>query len=85
MGGIEVKLIFQRFDAIELTLASQKMGETHSCSLAVQIGFEVKKVRFEEGAVGMFVESRTTAKVDGARMRFAGWTFVPAGIHPVSR
>ena len=48
MGDIEVELFFQRLDPVELSLASQEMSETDSCSFAVQVAFKVEKVSFKE-------------------------------------
>jgi uncharacterized protein (UPF0216 family) len=46
--NVEVELFFQRFNAVELSLASQEVSETDSRSLAVQISIEIEKVSFEE-------------------------------------
>ena len=48
MSDVEFELFFQRFDAVEFSLASQEVSETDSCLLAVQIALEVKKMSFEE-------------------------------------
>ena len=55
-------------DAVELALAAQEFGEAHLGPLAVEVVAEVEQVGLEQGVVGVLVERRAPAEVDGARV-----------------
>ena len=48
MGSVEVELFFECFDAIELALTAQEVGELDSRLLAVQVVLKVEQMGLEE-------------------------------------
>ena len=85
MFDIVLELRDQGIDAVELALATQEVGETHTCCLAIEIIAEVEKVRFEQRVIGVLVERGAPTEVDGATKRRAVGAFVPTGIHTIGR
>ena len=53
--------------------------------LAVEVALEVEQVRLEQRVVGVLVERRAAAEVDGARVDAAVGPLVPAGVDAVGR
>ena len=55
-------------DAVELALAAQEVREADLGLLAVEVAVEVEQVGLEQRVVGVLVERRPAAEVDGARV-----------------
>ena len=85
MGDVVLQLGDQGLDAIELALRPQEIDEPHLGRLAVQVAVEVEQVRLEQRMIGVLVERRAAAEVDGARVHGPVGTLVPPGVHTVSR
>ena len=63
----------------------RKRLEAHAGRLAVEVAREVEQVGLEQRVVGVLVERRPPAQVDGARVDRPVRADVPAGVHAVGR
>jgi hypothetical protein len=86
-GGFDVvvELGDEGFDAVELSLAAQEADEANFGALAVDVFIEIEQMRFEQRMIGVLVERRTPAEVDGTRVHDTVGPFLETGVHTVGR
>ena len=84
MLDVVLELGDERVDAVELALADAGSWLKRTrAALAVEVAVEVEQVGLEQRVVGVLVERRPAAEVDGARVDDAVGPLVPAGVDAV--